>query len=116
MFSINISVYRGNLFAILAFGSNLLPIELQLTAKHIGNIKWQTFKEFYMVSSGKWAMVSGYKFLTFHLYLWQASSELAASEVLEVGCCFRTYSVCDVTAAVSSWRLIGNFPAWALIG
>ena len=55
------------------------------------------------------AMVSGYKFLTFRLHLWQASSELAAStvasEVLDIDCCFHFNSICDITAAMSSWCL-----------
>jgi hypothetical protein len=67
-----------------------------------------------------WAIVSGYEFLTFHLYLWQPSSKVTAStvasELLEVGCCFHTYSVCNVTAVMSSWFLIGGCPAWVLIG
>ena len=74
----------------------------------------------YMVSSGLVAVVSGYKFLMFHPYLWQAYSELAASTVAseepEVGCCFPTYSVFDVTAEMSSWHLIGSCHAWVLIG
>ena len=61
-------------------------------------------------------MVSGYEFLTFRLHLWQASSEVAAStvasEVLEVGCCFRNYSVFAIAAAMSSWCFIGGCPAW----
>ena len=35
----------------------------------------------HMISSGWWAVVSGYKFLTFRLHLWQTSSEVAASTV-----------------------------------
>ena len=69
---------------------------------------------------GWWVVVSGYKFLTFRLHLWQASSEVAASvvnsEVPEDDSCFPTYSVCDVTAAMLSWHLIGCCPAWILIG
>ena len=74
----------------------------------------------YMVSSRLAGVVSGYKFLTFRLHLWQASSEVAAltvvSEVLEVGFFLRTYSAWDLPAAMSTWRLIGGCPAWALIG
>ena len=40
-------------------------------------------------------MVSGYKFLTFRLHLWQASSEVAVSTVVsqvpKVGFCFPTF-------------------------
>ena len=65
-------------------------------------------------------MVSGYEVLTFRLYLWQASSEVAAStvvsEVMKVGFFLYTYSAWDLPAAMSSWRLIGSCPAWALIG
>ena len=61
---------------------------------------------------GWWAMVSGYKFLMFHLHLWQASSvmvaSVVASELLEVDSCFPSYSICDVCCdviLVSHWRL-----------
>ena len=51
---------------------------------------------------GWWTVVSGYKFLTFRLHLWQASSEVTAStgasEVLDVGSRSCTYSMCDVIA------------------
>ena len=33
---------------------------------------------------GRWAVVSGYRFLMFRLHLWKTSSEMAASEVPEV--------------------------------
>ena len=63
-------------------------------------------------------MVSGYEFQTFRLQLWQASSEVAAStvvsEVLGVGCFLCTYSAWNLPAVVSSRRLIGSCPAWAL--
>ena len=62
----------------------------------------------YMVSSG--LVDQSLRFLAFALHLWQASSEVVAStdasEVLEVGCCFRTHSVCDFTAAISSWEIL----------
>ena len=57
-------------------------------------------------------MVLGYEFLTFHLHLWQVSSEVAASsvvsEVMKVDFFMRTYSAWDLPAAMSSRRLIGG--------
>ena len=56
----------------------------------------------------------------FRLHPWQAYLEVAAStvvsEVMEVGFFLRTYNAWDLPAAMSSRRLIGSCPAWALIG
>ena len=44
--------------------------------------------------------------------IFRAAASIVASEVPEVGCCFRTYSVCNVTAAISFWHLIGGCPSY----
>ena len=67
-----------------------------------------------MVSSG--LVGYGYNFLMFRLHLWRAFLEgtvpTVASEVLDIGYCFPTYSICDITDTMSSWHIIGGCPAW----
>ena len=69
---------------------------------------------------GWWAMVSGYKFLTFACicgrYLQRGLLQLLFLRCWEGGCFLHTYSAWDQPAAMSSQRLIDCYPAWALIG